>query len=148
MMRTNGWKKAVCVMGIGIAMITGITAKAQNGYVTNDVVEDEKVISRIIYRNEDGLQYHMKYDFTYDDQNRMLSKETSRWDRRRKCWSPNTKLTYRYMDTQVVLEHARWSKEQNAYNVDIKHSVYELSEDNMPVAQLIRPEKDRGRGRR
>ncbi len=142
-MKTNGWKKAVCMMGICIAILSGTAAKAQNGYVTNDVVENEKVISRIIYRNDGGLENHMKYDFTYDEQNRILSKEIFKWDRRKQCWSPDTKLSFRYTDTHIVMEQARWSPTQNAYSMDLKRAVYEMNEEHMPIAQLIHRKCDR-----
>ena len=122
------------VMACAFAFTTNLKAQNDSNFITNDEVADGLVVSKIIYRMDGALYKHMKYDFTYDTQNRMTSKEALKWDGVAEKWAPYFKMSYTYTDNQIILEYARWSDKSKAYNESVEKSIYELNDANMPVA--------------
>ena len=48
--------------------------------MNSSILNGELVASKTIFKQEgSNLQRHMQYTFTYDDQNRLISKEASKW---------------------------------------------------------------------
>lgn len=77
-MKTTSLFKAVALVAIMVASVLNSEVKAQDGFITNQVMNGELVASKTIFKQEGSyLQRHMQYTFTYDDQNRLISKEAS-----------------------------------------------------------------------
>ena len=75
------------------AGIANATVKAQgNNFITNEEKVDDLVVSKVIYRLDGSLYRHMKYDFTYDDQKRISSKEAFKWDASIEKWIPDSSI--------------------------------------------------------
>lgn len=80
-MKTTVLFRMIVLVAMVFAGIANTTVKAQgNNFITNEEKVDELVVSKVIYRLDGSLYRHMKYDFTYDDQKRMSSKEAFKWD--------------------------------------------------------------------
>ena len=78
----------------------------------------------------------MKYDFTYDEQKRIVSKEALKWDASREKWSPCFKMNYTYASNEMTLVFARWNASHKAYDAYVEKSIYELNNANLPIAYL------------
>jgi len=76
----------------------------------------------------------MQYTFSYDDQNRLISKEASKWDGAKDEWVPYFKMTYQYSDNEIIMNYGRWNESHKAFDEAIQKSVYELNDANMPTA--------------
>ena len=76
----------------------------------------------------------MRYEFPYDEQTRLISKTASKWDGTVDKWIPYFQMTYRYEANEVIMSYARWSESQETFSKDKKETVYELNENNIPVA--------------
>ena len=75
-MKTTVLFRMIVLVAMVFAGIANTTVKAQgNNFITNEEKVDDLVVSKVIYRLDGSLYRHMKYDFTYDDQKRMSSKE-------------------------------------------------------------------------
>ena len=107
-MKTTSLFKAVALVAIMVASVLNSEVKAQDGY--------------------------MQYTFTYDDQNRLISKEASKWDGAKDAWVPYFKMTYQYSDNEITMNYARWNESHKAYDEAVQKSVYELNDANMPTA--------------
>lgn len=80
-MKTTVLFRMIVLVAMVFAGIANTTVKAQgNNFITNEERVDDLVVSKVIYRLDGSLYRHMKYDFTYDDQKRMSSKEAFKWD--------------------------------------------------------------------
>lgn len=80
-MKTTVLFRMIVLVAMVFAGIANTTVKAQgNNFITNEEKVDDLVVSKVIYRLDGSLYRHMKYDFTYDDQKRMSSKEAFKWD--------------------------------------------------------------------
>lgn len=80
-MKTTVLFRMIVLVAMVFAGIANTTVKAQgNNFITNEEKVDDLVVSKVIYRLDGSLYRHMKYDFTYDDQKRISSKEAFKWD--------------------------------------------------------------------
>ena len=132
-MMTTILKSVMCV-ALVFASAFNTSLMAQDNFVTNDVVTGDQVTSKIIYRNDGALHRHMKHDFKYDDQNRVVEKETFKWDSSKNDWTPYCKISLTYNSDQVIMEYAKWSKKSKGYTEGTERNVYEIDGFNIPVA--------------
>lgn len=132
-MKTNLISKAVVMVAVVMASVMNFTASAMNPtqYVTNDEMTGELVTAKNIYRNEDGhLFRHLRYTYTYDNENRVTSKEASKWDSVKEAWMPYFKLNVEYTDYEVEVSYARWNFRSNAYDSNQAKTVYDFEDEN------------------
>ena len=107
-MKTTVLFRMIVLVAMVFAGIANTTVKAQgNNFITNEEKVDDLVVSKVIYRLDGSLYRHMKYDFTYDDQKRMSSKEAFKWDASTEKWIPYFKIDYTYSSNEITLDIAR-----------------------------------------
>ena len=135
-MKTNLISKAVVMLAVVMASVMNFSASASNPtqYVKNEEMTGELVTARTIFKNEDGhLFRHLRYTYTYDNENRVTSKEASKWDSSQEAWVPYFKMDVSYANNEVELNYARWNSKSNAYDSNIKKTVYEMNDDNVTL---------------
>ena len=118
-MKTNLISKAVVMLAVVMASVMNFSASASN----------PTQYARTIFKNEDGhLFRHLRYTYTYDNENRVTSKEASKWDSSQEAWVPYFKMDVSYTNSEVELSYARWNSKSNAYDSNIQKSFYELND--------------------
>lgn len=132
-MKTNLISKAVVMMVVVMASVMNFSASASNStqYVKNEEMTGELMTAKTIFKNEDGRLFrHLRYTYTYDNENRIASKEASKWDSSKEAWVPYFKMNVSYTNDEVELSYARWNSKSNAYDSNIEKTVYELNDNN------------------
>lgn len=132
-MKATVFSKAVVMIAVVMASVMNFTASAANPtqYVKNEEMTGELMTAKTIFRNEDGhLFRHLRYTYTYDNANRVTSKEASKWDSVNEAWVPYFKMNVEYTENEVELSYARWNSRSNAYDNNVEKSVYEVGDDN------------------
>ena len=135
-MNTNLISKAVVMLAVVMASVMNFSASASNPtqYVKNEEMTGELMTAKTIFKNEDGRLYrHLRYTYTYDTENRVTSKEASKWDSSKEAWVPYFKMDVFYANNEVELSYARWNSKSNAYDSSIKKTVYEMNDDNVTL---------------
>ena len=135
-MKTNLISKAVVMLAVVMASVMNFSASASNPnqYVKNEEMTGELITARTIFKNEDGHLYrHLRYTYTYDTENRVTSKEASKWDSSKEAWVPYFKMDVFYANNEVELSYACWNSKSNAYDSSIKKTVYEMNDDNVTL---------------
>ena len=135
-MKTNLISKAVVMLAVVMASVMNFSANASNPtqYVKNEEMTGELMTAKTIFKNEDGHLYrHHRYTYTYDTENRVTSKEASKWDSSQEAWVPYFKMDVFYANNEVELSYARWNSKSNAYDSSIKKTVYEMNDDNVTL---------------
>ena len=133
-MKTNLISKAVVMLAVVMASVMNFSASAVNPtqYVTNNEMTGEMITAKNIFRNEDGhLFRHLRYTYTYDNENRVTSKEASKWNSEKEAWVPYFKLDVEYSDNEVELNYACWNNKSNAYDSNVQKTVYELNDSSV-----------------
>lgn len=134
-MRAINLFKALAFSVLALVSVFNTEAKAQDDFITNEEVKNNLVVSRTIYKQDGNyLHNYLRYEFTYDAQNRLVSKTANKWDGVSDEWKPYFQQTYRYEPGVVVMNYARWNEVTRSYSKDVKEMTYELNEDNVPVA--------------
>lgn len=127
--------KALAFATISLVSILSTEVKAQDNFITNEEVKNNLVVSRTIYKQDGNYLYnHLRYEFTYDVQNRLISKTATKWDGAMDKWIPYFQMTYRYEANEVIMSYARWDESRENFSKDMKQTVYQLDENNIPVA--------------
>ena len=135
--------RTIAMMAVMAACIFNSVMKAQDEFITNQVMDGELVTSKTIFKKDGSyLRHHMQYAFTYDNENRMVSKEAFKWNDVKKEWAPYFKMTYQYSDNEITINYAQWNESHKAYNKNTQTSVYELNEENIPTANKIYKQKE------
>lgn len=134
-MKTTGLFKAVAFVAIVIASVMNSEVKAQDNFITNEEVKNDLVVAKTIFKQDGAYLYkHMRYEFTYDAENRMLSKTASKWNSAKEEWTPYFKMTYNYEGNEIIMSYGRWNASHKAFDKDVQKSIYEMNSQNMPVA--------------
>ena len=132
-MKTNLISKAVVMMVVVIASVMNFSVSASNPtqYVKNEEMTGELMTAKTIFKNEDGRLFrHLRYTYTYDNENRVISKEASKWDSVKEAWVPYFKMNVEYNNNEIAVNYARWNSKSNAYDSNIEKTVYELNDAN------------------
>ncbi|MCD8079029.1 MAG: DUF3836 domain-containing protein [Bacteroides sp.] len=125
-MKTNVFFKAVCVAVVMVA--TTAMVKANNSYATNDVMNGQQVETRFVYQKDNQtLSYYMKHEFTYDQENRLASKETFQWNSSTEEWVLRSKTQYTHNGWEILVEADR--SKQSEKN-DTTHMQYSFRDIN------------------
>lgn len=134
-MKTTGLFKAVAFVAIIIASVMNSEVKAQDNFITNEEVKNDLVVAKTIFKQDGAYLYkHMRYEFTYDAESRMLSKTASKWNSAKEEWTPYFKMTYNYEGNEIIMSYGRWNASHKAFDKDVQKSIYEMNSQNMPVA--------------
>ena len=134
-MKTTNLFKAIAFVAMIIVSVMNSEVKAQDNFITNEEVKNDLVVAKTIFKQDGTYLYnHMRYEFTYDNENRLTGKTASKWDSLQSRWTPYFKMSYQYENNEIIMSCDRWNKAHKAYDKDMKKSVYEMNEENMPVA--------------
>lgn len=120
-----------------IMMVATVSRVQAQEYVTQDKREGEILVTRFVYKIKDGLQNHLKSDFTYDDQNRLITKESFLWNKRKQKWVPRKRIHYTYSDSMIVITGDNWDNTRKVYTENVQQSTYEIHGIGLYTAQLI-----------
>ena len=136
-MKTTALFRIIVLVAMVFTGVANANLRAQDkNFITNEEKVGDLVVSKVIYRLDGSLFRHMKYNFTYDDQKRMTSKESFKWDAVREEWAPYFKIDYTYSSNEITLVYGRWNASHKAYDASVEKSVYELNDANMPIAYM------------
>jgi len=133
-MKANVFFKAVCVAVVMIA--STVVVKAGNPHYTNDVINGESVTTRFVYKNDNGLHYHLKYSFTYDQENRLVSKETFGWNTEMQQWTPQYHTYYSYIGSEIVVESDSWNSKTQAYEKQMNQNFFDIHTSGLTIAMV------------
>ena len=135
-MKTTNLFKALALAALTVVSSFNVEALAQDtNFITNEEVENNLVVAKTIYKQDGNyLHNHMRYKFAYDDANRLVIKTAAKWDGATDEWVPYFQMTYRYEADEIIMSYARWDEGRQTFSKDPKQTVYELNEENIPVA--------------
>ena len=102
---------ATVILSAVMAMATSVASVSNFAY--NSEINNGKVESQTVYevQNQQYLQPHLKYNYTYDEQNRLIQKEVLKW-------------TITYGTDETAVEYASWNAKTNAYSNIKEKAVY------------------------
>lgn len=124
------------LFGITAATILALTTNASvNGkYVYNIECNNNVVSSQTVYTQDMSGKYltqKLKYNFTYDAEKRLTSKETLRWNAESGKWENYKVQNYTYGTEGYSVELAYWNKTTQQYSDVMQKCEYSVIGDNV-----------------
>lgn len=120
-----------------IFAVTGLTnvvaTNVEKNFVYHEVKSGNQVESKMVYKLNDGkyLNYHLKYNFKYDAENRLIQKEVLKWNEINQAFERHYCLNYDYSEAGTDVEYALWNNETNDYSDVKEKAVYLYSGDGV-----------------
>lgn len=95
------------------------SARSHDGQlVYNSIEENGVTIGQTVYKMDgDLLAYHMKYNYKYDDNKRMVESEAMKWDKNHKEWHKDLRINYKYEGKSVTTTYYKWNAKKQVYEL-------------------------------
>lgn len=119
-------------MAVAVLFAGVITASAQNDYYTNIDMDGQTVTGRTVYKYDGYLMPHLKYNYTYDDQNRMSSRTAYLWLDVMNKWIPYYRIDYSYTNGMVNMKYGVWDRRTNDFDKFKEENSYKATNNNQP----------------
>ena len=130
-MKANVFFKAVVMVAVLMASVMSANAGNPVDYVKNDEMNGELLVAKTIFKNESGYQFrHLRYTYTYDNENRVVCKEAAKWDSVKEAWTPYFKLDITYNTNEVEMNYALWNAGSRTFDKNMEKSTYALNDGN------------------
>jgi len=119
-MKTGLFRKSIFVIASLFMLSLTMSAFAQKSYIYNTKEENGKIVSKIIFSNEEGiLTKEMKYDFSYNSENKVSVKTVYKWNENKKDWDNFCQTTYTYDTTgEIHSVFGMWNKEKKDFSLN------------------------------
>lgn len=112
------FKSSLVLMFLFIGSMT-IGAVSPKTYLYDTKEENGKVISKVVFAQENGLlNREVRYEFSYNDEGKVSEKKAFRWDKNTNDWAPYYLMTYRYSDDTIHSEYKVWDKKTNGFSLN------------------------------
>lgn len=115
-MKTKVSLKAVILSAL--LMICGMNVMADNK--SNLIYNSEEVnglkVAETVYKM-DGIMLtnYMKYNYKYDDQQRMTESEAQKWNGSKEAWVNDMCIRYAYEGKMVTTTYYKWNQKKGEY---------------------------------
>lgn len=129
--------KTTILKQIGMIMLLAVTCS----FVSN--AKNKGNDTRVFYHNCQGVQdlqpeqiickpdesgkyleLHRKYNFTYDNENRVTKKVAYKWNQQNQKWIPDYLQTFKYSKSQTETEYSVWDKHSKSYAPAQEKAIY------------------------
>ena len=100
-----------------LLLVCGLNASADNKsnlIYNSEEVNGMKVTETVYKMDGNTLANYMKYNYKYDDQNRMTESEALKWNSTKNTWGNDMCIRYAYQGKTVTTTYYKWnSKNRN-----------------------------------
>lgn len=101
-----------------ILCVCGMNASADNS--TNLIYNSEEVnglkVAETVYKMDGSmLANYMKYNYKYDDQNRMTESEALKWNSSKNTWTKDMCIRYQYQGKSITTTYYKWNNKKGEY---------------------------------
>jgi len=101
-------------------------------YMYNAEMMDGKVSSICVYEKDlNSYEQKLKHVYTYDVQDRVVRKETLKWNAVKSEWQNSSCIDYSYEDDGVALTYARWNAKEGKYDSSRQRTEYHYVADSV-----------------
>ena len=98
--------------------VCGMNVSADNK--SNLIYNSEEVngmkVAETVYKMDGStLANYMKYNYKYDDQNRMTESEAMKWNAVKNTWANDMCIRYAYQGKSVTTTYHKWNNKKGTY---------------------------------
>ena len=101
-------------------------------YCYNADLSNGQVTTLYVYAQKgEQLRNHLEYRYEYDEADRLVQKETLRWDAESQQWRRESCLCFSYNETGYTVEHCLWDSKLQAYAEAAEIAVYKYEFEHL-----------------
>ncbi|MCD8182975.1 MAG: DUF3836 domain-containing protein [Bacteroides sp.] len=124
------------VLSVVIAMtaiVNAVSDSVVGKFTYNTEMDVERVEATTVFTVEDGkyLHNHLKYNYTYDADNRVSQKEVMKWNEMTKVFEKQYRLNFIYSNNEVPIEYTLWNQKDNTYTEVKSKAIYQAIGENI-----------------
>ena len=87
-----------------------------NQLIYNPIEENGMTVGQTVYKMDGNtLANYMKYNYKYDDQNRMTESEAMKWNAVKNTWANDMCIRYAYQGKSVTTTYYKWNNKKGTY---------------------------------
>ncbi len=98
--------------------VCGMNASADNKsnlIYNSEEVNGVKVAETVYKMDGNTLANYMKYNYKYDDQNRMTENEALKWNSTKGLWTKDMCIRHAYQGKSVTTTYYKWNNKKGEY---------------------------------
>lgn len=124
-MKVSVLRKEILSLVVLFICSMAMSAASPRNYLYDTKEENGKIVSKVIFLQEDGLlNKQVKYEFTYNDNGKVAEKKAYRWNQSKDTWDPYYLISYQYNeDGNITSEYGMWDKKKKDYSLNIQKMV-------------------------
>ena len=101
-----------------LLLVCGLNASADNKsnlIYNSEEVNGMKVAETVYKMDGNTLANYMKYNYKYDDQNRMTESEALKWNSTKNTWGKDMCIRYAYKVKTMTTTYYKWNNKKGEY---------------------------------
>ena len=101
-----------------LLLVCGLNASADNKsnlIYNSEEVNGMKVAETVYKMDGNTLANYMKYNYKYDDQNRMTESEALKWNSTKNTWGKDMCIRYAYQGKPMTTTYYKWNNKKGEY---------------------------------
>ena len=101
-----------------LLLVCGLNASADNKsnlIYNSEEVNGMKVAETVYKMDGNTLANYMKYNYKYDDQNRMTESEALKWNSTKNTWGNDMCIRYAYQGKTGTTTYYKWNSKKGEY---------------------------------
>ena len=101
-----------------LLLVCGLNASADNKsnlIYNSEEVNGMKVAETVYKMDGNTLANYMKYNYKYDDQNRMTESEALKWNSTKNTWGKDMCIRYAYQVKTMTTTYYKWNNKKGEY---------------------------------
>lgn len=101
-----------------LLLVCGLNASADNKsnlIYNSEEVNGMKVAETVYKMDGNTLANYMKYNYKYDDQNRMTESEALKWNSTKNTWGKDMCIRYTYQGKTMTTTYYKWNSKKGEY---------------------------------
>lgn len=115
-MKTKVFLKTVALSAVILFSSIAASAANKNNLIYNSEEKDGVTVGQTVYKMDGGtLSNYMKYNYKYDDQQRMTESEAMKWNSEKNDWQNDLCIRYAYKGKTLTTTYYKWNSKQKEY---------------------------------
>ena len=97
-----------------VANVTVFSANPDNNLIYNAEEVNGVKVSETVYKMDGNmLTNYMKYNYKYDDNQRMTENVSQKWNSMKNRWENDLCIRYTYSNKSITTEYYKWNARKN-----------------------------------
>lgn len=118
-MNKNLLKKLALASMLLVTSSLSVFSKQNNNTIIYDAIEQNGVlIGQTLYKCDDNkLEQFVKYNYIYDNNDRIIENNITKWNKERNSWEKSISVKYAYQNNTITKKYYIWNENSHRYKL-------------------------------